>query len=95
MKYELWAVKWDDAHYQGGEFDRSEIIHRPWIYISTGILVLNDATGITLAMDIGEDGRFRGTNFVPKLMIVDAWKVGPLEKRAPRKVKLKDERPPD
>lgn len=85
MKHFIYAVEWRDAHQNPGEFEAHEVIHRPWIYISTGILVKNDETGITLATDVGEDGRFRGTNFVPKEMIADSWKIGPLAKRPTRR----------
>lgn len=81
MKHDIYAVKWDDAHYNAGEFEAHEVIHRPWQYTSVGILVQNDETGITLAMDIGEDGRFRGVTFVPRAMVLETWKIGPLTKR--------------
>lgn len=78
---ELWAVEWQDAHFSSLEYERSEIIHRPMRYITTGILVQDDEEGITIASDVCETASFRQTNFIPRLMIVDTWKVGPLTKR--------------
>lgn len=81
---EVWAVEWEDAHFSSLEYERDEIVHRPTLYITVGILVKNDETGVTLSSDIGETGSFRGTNFVPRKMILRTWKVGPLAKRATR-----------
>lgn len=75
------AVAWNDAHFNSGEFEKHELIHRPWRYVTVGILAIDDETGITLANDVGEDGRFRGTNFVPRAMIVESWPVGQLTKK--------------
>ena len=52
-QYKLAAVMWDDAHYNTDECDADEITHRPWVYVSTGILIKSDAEGVTLATDVG------------------------------------------
>lgn len=85
---EIWACEWEDAHWNSGEFDRDEIIHKPILYVTTGILIKNDETGLTVSSDISETGSFRGTNFIPKRMIVKVWKIGPLAKRVERRRSL-------
>lgn len=89
-EFELWAVLWDDAHYDPAELEASEIMHRPWQYVTTGTLLKDDETGITLTNDLSEDGRSRGRNFIPAKMIVAKWKVGPLVPR----VRVKRPKPP-
>jgi hypothetical protein len=79
------ACRWEDAHVNNDEVPVGEITHRPWIYISVGILVKSDAGGITLAMDEGEDGNYRTRAFIPRAMVVDEWVVGSLAKKSPRK----------
>lgn len=86
--YKLAAVEWLDSHYNTEECDREEITHRPWTYITTGILIRSDEVGVTLSTDLGEDGKLRGRNFVPRNMVVKEWIIGPLAKKV-RKTKLK------
>lgn len=76
---EIWACEWEDAHWNSGEFESHEITHRPVNYVTVGINLFNDETGISLATDICEAGTFRGINFVPRKMIVRQWKVGTLK----------------
>mgnify|MGYP003394704721 CR=1 FL=1 len=78
---QLWATEWLDAHSSSLEYERSEIIHRPIKYVTVGILLKDDDTGITYASDVCETNTFRSTNFIPRSMIVDTWKVGPLTRR--------------
>jgi hypothetical protein len=81
---EIWAVEWEDAHWNSGEFDRDEIIHKSISYVTVGIMIKNDETGLTVSSDISETGSFRGTNFIPRKMIVKTWKVGALQAKEPR-----------
>lgn len=83
-EHKVVAVSWNDAHYNTDEAEASEITHRPWVYITTGVLVRSDEIGVTLACDVGEDGRFRGRNFVPRGMVIEEWEVGPLAKKLKR-----------
>lgn len=92
---ELWACEWEDAHYNSGEFERHEVVHRPVNYITVGIILRNDETGISMASDICEAGTFRGMNFIPRKMVVRAWKVGHLSKVAYPKKKSKTNSPAD
>lgn len=92
---ELWACEWEDAHCNNGEFERDEVIHRSINYVTTGILVRADETGITFAADVSETGSFRGTNFIPRRMVVDSWKVGSLNRvPAPRATKRRKRQEP-
>lgn len=78
------AVSWNDAHYNTDEVDGSDTTHRPWVYVSVGILVKSDATGVTVAQDEGEDGKYRSRTFIPRGMVIQEWEVGlvkPKQKR--------------
>lgn len=75
---ELWAVEWEDAHWDSGEYDVQEVTHRPVNYVTTGIKLHDNETGFSFAADICETGSFRGINFIPAKMIVRKWKVGNL-----------------
>jgi hypothetical protein len=92
---ELWACEWDDAHFNSEEFDRNDITHRPVKYVTVGILLKNDEVGMSFAADVCETGTFRGTNFVPRKMIIRAWKVGPLPPKQRRKIAEAPKAPPD
>lgn len=73
---EVWGILWKDAHWDSGEYESHEIVHRPVNYVSIGIILRDDAEGITIATDICETGSFRGLNFIPVEMILKKWKVG-------------------
>lgn len=72
------TVLWDDAHCNLDEVDASDTTHRPWKYITNGILVRSDAAGVTIAQDKGEDGKFRTRTFIPRNMVVNEWVLGPV-----------------
>lgn len=84
------AVSWNDAHYDHSEVDATETVHRPWVYVTVGVLVKSDETGVTVAQDQGEDGKFRGRTFVPRGMVIDEWEVGPLKPKQRRKRKKEE-----
>ena len=79
------AVLWNDAHCNLLEQELKEIVHRPWQYITAGILVQESPEGVTIATDLAENGNVRTTNFIPTALIVDRWIIGPLEKKVARK----------
>ena len=81
------AVSWNDAHFNTDEVDGSDTTHRPWVYVTAGILVKSDETGVTIAQDEGEDGKYRGRTFVPRAMVIDEWEVGPVKPKKRRKLK--------
>jgi hypothetical protein len=86
---EIWACEWEDAHWNSGEMDKDDIVHRPVLYVSVGILLKDDETGVTTATDVSETGSFRGFNFIPAKMIVRKWKIGNVSPRIPRKSQSK------
>lgn len=82
-KPSLAAVTWMDAHGSSEMFDEKDVDHKPYQFTSVGFLVRTDAIGVSLAGEIGEDGKFRDHVFIPRLMVVKEWLIGPL--RHPRK----------
>ena len=89
------AVSWNDAHYNTDEVEASETVHRPWVYVTAGILVKSDEAGVTIAQDQGEDGKYRSRTFVPRAMVIQEWDVGPVRPKEKRKRKPKEEKPQD
>lgn len=84
-KYTLHIIEWDDAWYNSAEMDIAEIKHAPWRYITVGILIRSDETGVMVASDVGEDGRFRTFNFIPRGMVIKEYSLGPIrQRRKPR-----------
>ena len=94
IKPTLHMVIWGDAHYNTGEFEPSEIYHEPWGYTTVGILVRSDEKGVTVASDIGQDGRVRTTNFIPRAIIIHEYSLGPLKPRKNRKKSNESSSPP-
>lgn len=84
------CVSWNDAHFNTDEVDGSDVVHRPWVYVSCGVLVKSNETGVTLTQDVGEDGKYRGRTFIPRAMIIDEWLVGPVKPKRKRKRKEKN-----
>jgi hypothetical protein len=81
------AVSWNDAHFNTDEVDAADTTHRPWVYVTAGILVKSDAAGVTVAQDEGEDGKYRSRTFVPRAMIIEEWEIGPVKPKRKRKRK--------
>lgn len=82
---ELWACRWKDAHYNSNEFERHEITHRPILYVTTGILLKDDETGVAIATDVCETNTFRGINAIPRELVLETWRVGALQRRGGRR----------
>src|SRR3990167_2024711 len=91
---EVWAVLWDDAHHNSDQLELKDLPHGPWQYITCGVLVKNDDTGVTLSMDKDGHEETRTHTFVPRKMIVDMWKIGNLRRKRPRAKILKFPSPP-
>jgi hypothetical protein len=77
------VVRWRDAHYDSDESVREEVMkaHRSAIYWSVGVLVQSDATGITLAQDLGlplSDGEstYRTRTFIPRELVEAEFDAG-------------------
>jgi hypothetical protein len=84
-RYPIACVIWDDAHMSLDEYTQDEItrdIHVPARVQSYGLMIRDDAAGITLATDEGADAKFRKVNFIPRGMIVEVVSFGsPKRKR--------------
>lgn len=78
------GVGWDDAHFNSSEVGAEDIVHRPWKYVTVGILVKSDEEGVTVAQDQGEDYSTRGRTFVPRRMILAEWDIGPVKPKVKR-----------
>lgn len=90
----VWACEWEDAHWDNGEYEKGQTVHRPVNYVSVGILLRDDEVGFAVATDICETGTFRGINFVPTKMVVRRWKVGnlaPVNRQSRSKTKLQSQ----
>lgn len=83
----LHACTWADAHGSDGTLQAHEIDHKPYIYTTVGFLVKTDAIGVSIAFELGEDGKFRDITFVPRQIVLEEYSLGPL--RHPRKPKPK------
>lgn len=81
MKPTLAYCTWDDAHGSTSMFDEHDVDHKPYRFTSVGFLVRSDDVGVSLAGEIGEDGRFRDHTFIPRKMVIDEGVIGPLKMR--------------
>ena len=81
MKPVLACVVWDDAHGNSVMFDNNDVEHKPYRFSSIGFLVRSDGVGVSLAGEVGEDGRYRDHVFIPRAMVVEEWVIGPLKKK--------------
>ena len=80
MKTVLTCVVWDDAHGNQSMFNEHDVEHKAYRFTSIGFLVRSDDVGISLAREIGEDGAFRDHEFIPRVLVVSEWELGPLRK---------------
>ncbi len=63
-------VIWSDAWTDVSEAPVEDHRHSPWTYAAEGFLLRSDATGVSLAQEIGEDGQFRGRTFIPRPIVI-------------------------
>jgi len=65
------AIQWNDAHGTATTlYEAHEIPHAPIVVTSYGLLLRDDATGISIASEQVADGTYRGVTFIPRGMIV-------------------------
>lgn len=88
MVDKLVRVVWRDAHGIAGTTALSlhEIPHGGIEITSYGLLLRQDAEGVSIASEVCGDGTFRGYTFVPAGMLVSVTPV--IKPKTPRKVKL-------
>ena len=76
----LYCVIWFDAHGDTVMFDEKDVDHKPYRFTSVGLLVRSDEIGVSLAREIGEDGRFRDHEFIPRVLILEEFSPGLMKK---------------
>ena len=89
-KFHLAAVIWEDANHSLEEYTPEEVardFHKPARETNYGLLIKDDAVGVTLACEEGADGNFRHTFFIPRAMIKDVVDLGIPRTKPPRKSK--------
>lgn len=80
--HQISACVWNDAHGSDGTISIHEIDHKPYVYTTVGFLLLSDEIGVSIASEMGEDGKFRDITFIPRAMVVKEFPISP--KRKPR-----------
>lgn len=88
---ELYACRWADAHGSDGTLAAHEIDHKPYVYTTVGFLVKTDIIGVSIASELGEDGKYRDITFIPRAIVLDGFSLGPLKK--PRKKRISPSEP--
>jgi hypothetical protein len=83
---------WNDAHGSDGTISVHEIDHKPYVYTTVGFLLRSDEIGVSIASEMGEDGKFRDITFIPRAMVVKEFPISP--KRKPNVKKAKTSSPP-
>jgi hypothetical protein len=84
--YPIAVCKWSDAHGSDGTIEANAIDHKPYVFTLVGFLIRSDAVGVSIAAELGEDGKIRDCSFVPRKLVLDEYVLGPAKKRKPRKL---------
>lgn len=63
-------VRWEDAHGSDGTLAGHEIDHKPYVFTTLGYLVRSDEVGVSIASELGEDGKYRDITFIPRKMVL-------------------------
>lgn len=61
-----------------------EIEHKPYVFTTVGFFIRSDDVGVSIASELGEDGRFRGHTFIPRLMVIEEHAQGEVRLRRKR-----------
>lgn len=68
----LARVRWSDAHGNTlTTYEAHEVPHAPALVDTFGVVIRQDAIGITIASEVFEAGSFRGVTFIPAAMVVE------------------------
>lgn len=82
---ELVAVKWLDAHGQGtNAYSEHEIPHAAIEIVTYGLLLREDAAGVSVANELCSDNTYRGVTFIPAGMLVEVTKLKVSKPRKPK-----------
>jgi hypothetical protein len=77
----LVAVVWLDANRTHDVTAAHEIEHRAYKFTTVGLRLRSDEAGVSIAGEMGEDGKFRDIDFIPRGMIVEEYEIGVLRRR--------------
>lgn len=92
MTLPLVGVLWDDANGTANEDIDSITLpefHGPVPLITFGLLLRDDAIGITLVTEKYQDREmWRANKFIPRPLVKDMWVVSPDPLRRPRRKKM-------
>ena len=80
----IYVVEWMDAHYNTDEVAVADVYHSPWKYTTVGLLLKSNEIGVTVASDVGQDGKVRGVNFIPRGMVIHEYTGGTVRRRSKR-----------
>ena len=77
MRPPLVSVRWKDAHATAGTtaYELHELPHKASEILSYGLLLRDDADGISIASEDAGAGMFRGITFVPRALVVEVKPV--------------------
>ena len=89
---EVYVVVWDDAHGNSSMFDANDVEHKPYRFTSIGLKVRSDEVGVSLAGELGDDGRYRDHTFIPRLMVIEEYSLGNLKRPRKKNGKTKPSR---
>lgn len=85
---EAYVCRWADAHGSSGTVADHEIEHKPYEYTIVGWKVRSDDVGVSIALEQAEDGRWRDVTFVPRVLVVEEYSLGPVRRPKTRKKKV-------
>ena len=92
FRYPAVVVIWDDAHArnQAVEYTEDEVrnLHRPETVTTLGLLLKQDATGVSLYCEETGPDAVRGANFIPAAMVREVVVLGQLKRPRVRKTKI-------
>jgi hypothetical protein len=78
------GVRWNDAHGSDGTLAAHEVDHCPYVFTTVGYLVRSDEVGVSVAGELGQDGKFRDITFIPRLMIIKEFAISPKKAKRDR-----------
>lgn len=93
----LVAVQWSDAYVTTStQFEAHEIPHTPIIVTTYGLLLREDATGVSVASESVAEGAgsYRGVTFIPRGMILTVRHLATPRRTTPRTTKPTPEAAP-
>ena len=82
MKPPLVALHWMDAHGTAtNTYEMHELPHKALEIVTYGLLLRDDADGVSIAAEDCGGGCYRGVTFVPRSLIVSVKPVKPQRKK--------------